>query len=129
MNLCSSPPQRLSDFTYDSPWGPVTRTAHLWTDPGRVLIVVTEHLDDSGMSVTNAAEQVWESARDLAHTIDADAELVLVEHYPNSGLWPAAGAMGERFARILMDDDGQVSWQFVPRQLMLLSIGADEFPS
>ena len=64
------------------------------------IAVVTERLEDEGMSITNAAEEVRDALIDRLAT----ASFRLVEHYEN-------GIRGETFDWVYFDDHGRPFWR------------------
>lgn len=87
-----------------------------WPSLNRLLVVVTELKDNPGPSVTNSAAAIFKAVLDKFQ-IDRD-DLVLVEHYG-----PESYALGaekeDRFARVLIDENGNAAWQHVTEQQMV----------
>lgn len=97
------------------------RHLRLWrtTTEGH-LAVVTERDDDEGMSVTNAAEQVWAAVQRKYG--DPERVIPVIEHYP--------GQPGESdtFDAVTLGLHGHAQWERVTPALLLLSIGLDAYP-
>lgn len=99
-----------------------TRHLRLWrTNTGAAVAVVTEGIDDSGMSITNAAERVWAAVQ--RQYADPSITIPVVEHYP------AEDALPERFSTITLGLNGEPCWTHLPAALLLLSIGLDAYPA
>lgn len=97
------------------------RHLRLWrtTTRGRVA-VVTERDSDEGMSITNAAEQVWAAVQRKYG--DPERIIPVIEHYP--------GQSGEvdTFDAVTLGLHGRAQWERVTPALLLLSIGLDAYP-
>lgn len=113
----------LSDptFTFGTPHGSSTRTLRLWrTNAGGTVAVITEHPDDTGMSVTNAAEYAWAAVQRQHCT--PGTRVTVIEHYPGDPV------REETFDEITVDPDGRARWTHLDRGLVLLSLGLDAYP-
>lgn len=81
----------------------VHRRLRVWADDGaRVVAVVTEAGD--GMSITNAAEQVWKAIT----AIYPGKDVTIIEHYPTD-----SGCGGEHFDQVRMTASGP-AWTRLP---------------
>lgn len=91
------------------------------TDGGAVAIA-TELADNPGMSITNAAEDLW----DQVAAEHADTPLTFVEHYPANG-----GLRGETFDLVTRVREGLtgVGWSPSDRdRVAKLVVDAQELP-
>lgn len=86
---------------------PLTRCRlRLYEAPGRPPVaVVTELVDNPGLSVTNAAEYVW---RALARRLDS-TRFTLVEHYGPESF--AGGSEPAQFDVVTVGAGGEPSWR------------------
>ena len=82
-----------------------------WIAGRASVVIVSELAQNQGLSVTNAAEQIW---RAVAQRLDT-ARFTLIEHY---GPDASAGAMRhhETFDVVTVDPAGHPSWRSISRR-------------
>jgi hypothetical protein len=105
---CILIPRTVEQFEYEGAFGKRALT-HL-TIAGKVIIA-TERDDNPGMSITNAAENLWEKVRERF-----GADIIAIERYPERG--PRNGRLKESLSLVTMVN-GTATWTPLSREALV----------